>query len=191
MRSNHRMSNRIVGCLAAGLLMVSAVSYSQDGQSGKEILKKIADIPIPGPAVRFDYQSLDVENGRLYISHMNADQLVVFDTAKREVVANLDGFKRVHGVFAVPEINRLYASVTSDHQVAVVNTKPSRLWERQAPSTIRMAWHMHPHVYAFSITNSRLLLREVSALKICTRNRSQSREYIRFGTDLYPPRELI
>jgi hypothetical protein len=28
--------------------------------------------------VRFDYQSLDAFHGRLYIAHMNADQLVVF-----------------------------------------------------------------------------------------------------------------
>jgi len=65
-------------------------------------LKKVADIPLLGKAVRFDYQSLDVSHGRLYIAHMNADQLVVFDTKKREVVANLDGFPRVHGVWAVP-----------------------------------------------------------------------------------------
>jgi len=31
---------------------------------------------------------------------MNAGQLVVFDTVKQEVVANLDGFKGVHGVWA-------------------------------------------------------------------------------------------
>jgi acyl dehydratase len=65
---------------------------------------------------------LDAENGRLYISHMNADQLVVFDTANREVVANLDGFRRVHGVWAVPELARVYASVTGDHAVAVVDS---------------------------------------------------------------------
>jgi YVTN family beta-propeller protein len=52
---------------------------------------------------------------------MNADQLVVFDTAKREVVANLDGFHRVHGVIAVPELGRIYASVTGDHEVAAVD----------------------------------------------------------------------
>jgi DNA-binding beta-propeller fold protein YncE len=107
--------------------MVAALSYSQDGQSGREILKEVADIPMPGPAVRFDYQSLDAENGRLYISHMNADQLVVFDTAKRDVVANLDGFKRVHGVFAAPKIHRLYASDTGDHQVAAVNTQTLKI----------------------------------------------------------------
>jgi DNA-binding beta-propeller fold protein YncE len=87
------------------------------------ILRIVADIPLPGPAVRFDYQSFDETSGRLYIAHMNADQLVVFDTERRGVVANLDGFKRVHGVIAVPEMDRVYASVTGDHQVAVVDRK--------------------------------------------------------------------
>jgi DNA-binding beta-propeller fold protein YncE len=102
------------------LLLSVGVAHSQTG-GGKPVLSTVADIPMPGPAVRFDYQSLDVEHGRLYISHMNADQLVVFDTQKRKVVANLDGFSRVHGVIAVPEIGRVYASVTGDHKVAVVD----------------------------------------------------------------------
>jgi len=83
--------------------------------------KKVADIPLPGPAVRFDYQSIDAVQGRLYIAHMNADHLVVFDTKKREVVANLDGFPGVHGVWAVPELGRVYASATGEHKVAVVD----------------------------------------------------------------------
>jgi YVTN family beta-propeller protein len=86
-----------------------------------DVLRLVADVPLPGPAVRFDYQSLDPTDGRLYIAHMNADQLVVFDTKKREVVANLDGFRRVHGVIAAPQIGRIFASVTGDHQVAVVD----------------------------------------------------------------------
>ena len=86
-----------------------------------EIMRLVADVPLPGPAARFDYQSLDPSDGRLYIAHMNADQLVVFDTKKREVVANLDGFNRVHGVLAVPELGRVFASVTGDHQVAIVD----------------------------------------------------------------------
>lgn len=78
---------------------------------------------MPGPAVRFDYQSFDPSSGRLYIAHMNADRLVVFDTSKRRVIANLDGFKRVHGVAAAPKIHRVYVSVTGDHQVEAVNTE--------------------------------------------------------------------
>lgn len=84
-------------------------------------LVKVADVPLTGPAVRFDYQSFDAVHGRLYIAHMNADQLVVFDTHTRQVAATLDGFKRVHGVIAVPEIGRVFASATGDHRMAVVD----------------------------------------------------------------------
>ncbi|MFP5209905.1 MAG: YncE family protein [Acidobacteriota bacterium] len=108
------------GVLAVLVLLSGSLANSQVG-AGKPVLTTVADVPMPGPAVRFDYQSLDVEHGRLYISHMNANQLVVFDTRKREVVANLDGFSRVHGVIAVPEIGRVYASVTGSHEVAVVD----------------------------------------------------------------------
>jgi DNA-binding beta-propeller fold protein YncE len=96
-------------------------------------LKKVADIPMPGPANRFDYQSLDATQGRLYISHMNANQLVVFDTNKREVVANLDGFSSVHGVWAVPELGRVYASVTGEHKVAAVDMKTLKTLAKVGP----------------------------------------------------------
>src|SRR3954469_6230650 len=100
------------------LLLNASLVHSQvvQGDQGSGVLKEVADIPMPGPAVRFDYQSLDAKNGRLYIAHMNADQLVVFDIQKRQVVANLDGFKGVHGVIAVPEIDRVFASATGEHK---------------------------------------------------------------------------
>src|SRR5437879_9158214 len=81
----------IVGCTTAAVPSDKAESAP---------LKKVADVPLPGPAVRFDYQSLDASSGRLYIAHMNANQIVVFDTKKREVVANLDGFPSAHGIWA-------------------------------------------------------------------------------------------
>jgi len=123
MKSNPRVSTSVFVCLALSFLTMPAAARAQDARSGEKILKKVADIPMPGPAVRFDYQSLDTRTSRLYISHMNADQLVVFDIATRQVLANLDGFKRVHGVIAVPGLTRVYASVTGDHEVAVVDSK--------------------------------------------------------------------
>ena len=104
------------------ILLPNSFCWAQTSQSEK-VLTKVADIPMPGPAVRFDYQTFDPSSGRLYIAHMNADQLVVFDTSKRQVVANLDGFNRVHGVTVAPEIHRLYASVTGNHQVVAVDTQ--------------------------------------------------------------------
>lgn len=115
-----------IGAVALVLSFSSIVACSQNQQNqrkGNQLLKEVTDIPMPGPAVRFDYQSLDADHGRLYIAHMNADQLVVFDMQKQQVVTNLDGFRGVHGVLAVPEIGRVYASVTGEHQVAAVDMK--------------------------------------------------------------------
>jgi len=108
--------------VTATLLRVRFDPSASTDTNNRGTLRVVADVPLPGPAVRFDYQGLDVNSGRLYIAHMNADQLVVFDINKREVVANLDGFHRVHGVVAVPELGRVYASVTGDHQVAVIDS---------------------------------------------------------------------
>jgi len=107
-------------CLFAEAAFVLPLLMAQPAES-KSALETVADIPMPGPAVRFDYQTFDSSSGRLYIAHMNADQLVVFDTNTRQVVANLDGFKRVHGVTLAPEIHRLYASITGSHEVAAVD----------------------------------------------------------------------
>lgn len=129
MRGNRRNWFWISICLLP-TIFISPGASQNTGAKGKppstqatSILETIADIPMPGPAVRFDYQSLDVQSGLLYISHMNADQLVVFDTANREVIHNLDGFKRVHGVLAVPELSRVFASATGEHAVGVIDSK--------------------------------------------------------------------
>jgi YVTN family beta-propeller protein len=115
-----------MSCVLAFASVVSLVGLVAPAVSSESPdhapLRTVTDIPLPGPAVRFDYQSLDTSQGRLYIAHMNANQLVVFDTRKRVVVANLDGFPSVHGVWAVPELGRVYASVTGEHKVAVVDT---------------------------------------------------------------------
>ncbi len=132
-KSAYRFSTWIVSCLAVLFFAGCALIRSQDVQSGTGPLEKVADIPMPGPPARFDYQSLDSSGSRLYIAHMNADQIVVFDTSKRQVVANLDGFKGVHGVLAAPEIHSLYASATGDHQVAAVDTQTLKIMGTVGP----------------------------------------------------------
>src|SRR5689334_22380285 len=103
------------------------------GSSSQSPLRKVADVPLPGSAVRFDYQSLDKSGGRLYIAHMNANQLVVFDMRNRTVISNLDGFPSVHGVWAVPELGRVYASTTGEHTVTVVEMATLKIIARIGP----------------------------------------------------------
>ena len=122
-----------VGAAAVMLCLSVMAIPTLSCQTREPPLRKVADIPMPGKAVRFDYQSLDASNRRLYIAHMNADQLVVFDTKKREVVANLDGFPRVHGVWVVPEVGRVYASATGEHKVAVVDMESLKTIAKAGP----------------------------------------------------------
>src|SRR5437588_11942363 len=93
-------------------------------------LRVVADVPLPGSASRFDYQSLAPASGRLFISHMGAGQLVVFDVRAGRVIANLDGFPTVTGVLAVPVEHRAYASATGDHAVVVVDDSTLRIVAR-------------------------------------------------------------
>ncbi len=89
-------------------------------------LRAVTDVPLPGSASRFDYQSLEPASGRLFISHMGAGQLVVFDVHAGKVIGNLDGFPTVTGVLAVPAEHRAYASATGDHAVVVVDDSTLR-----------------------------------------------------------------
>lgn len=131
------MKNRSVLLLIAlfGVLALSSCKAQSRANEARQnpALVTVADVPLPGPAVRFDYQSFDASSGRLYIAHMNADQLVVFDVAARKVIANLDGFRRVHGVIAAPEIGRVIASATGDHKVAVVDANSLKILGTAGP----------------------------------------------------------
>src|SRR3989475_10110835 len=93
-------------------------------------LRVITDVRLPGSASRFDYQSLESASGRLFISHMGAGQLLVFDVRAGKVIGNLDGFPTVTGVLAVPTEHRAYASATGDHAVVVVDDSTLRVVAR-------------------------------------------------------------
>ncbi len=89
--------------------------------TGAAPLRLVSDVPLPGSATRFDYQSLEPGSGRLFISHMGAGRLVVFDVRAGRVIGNLDGFPTVTGVLAAPAEHRAYASATGYHAVVVVD----------------------------------------------------------------------
>src|SRR5690349_20983004 len=116
------MLTPIVALFGASIAWTAAASASELAP-----LAEVADVPLTGAAVRFDYQSIDPVHNRLYIAHMNADEMVVFDTKRRSVIATLNGFPSVHGVLAVPELNRVYASATGKHKVVVVDAETLKI----------------------------------------------------------------
>jgi len=93
-------------------------------------LRVLADVPLSGGTARFDYQSLDSTNGRLYIAHLGADSLVVFDINKQTPIGDVKDLKRVHGVLVVPELHRVYASATGTNELAVIDDQSLNLVAR-------------------------------------------------------------
>lgn len=116
------------------LLLACATSHTQSpanqpatAESKSEVvtanlpLRVLADVPLSGGTTRFDYQSFDGNSGRLYIAHLGSDLMTVFDVNKQAVVSDIKDLKRVHGVLAVPELHRVYASATGTNELVVID----------------------------------------------------------------------
>jgi DNA-binding beta-propeller fold protein YncE len=82
-----------------------------DANFGGHLFTPVMDVRLGPAANRIDYQSLDPMARRLYVSLMGAGKLMVFDIAADKPLQELDGFPKVTGVLAVPELHRIYASV--------------------------------------------------------------------------------
>ncbi len=108
---------------------VAAAAVDRQASGGALPLKLVANVALPGPSNRFDYTSLDPTTGRLYIAHMNAGELLVFDVHKRRVVKTIAA-PGVHGVIAVPQAHRVYASATDARQLFTIDSRTGRVLER-------------------------------------------------------------
>jgi DNA-binding beta-propeller fold protein YncE len=93
-------------------------------------LRVVADVPLPGPASRFDYQSVDPAARRLYVNHMNAGRVVVFDLDSSRVIAEVPGVDRATGVWAVPAHHAVYVSAAGRHEVVAVDDRTLRITAR-------------------------------------------------------------
>jgi YVTN family beta-propeller protein len=107
-------------CVLAASTAIAAFCVMPKGELP---LRNLRDVPLGGGASRFDYQSMDSTSGRLYIAHLGADLMTVFDTNSQTVLGDVPGLKRVHGVLAVTELHRVYASATGANELAVIDDK--------------------------------------------------------------------
>jgi DNA-binding beta-propeller fold protein YncE len=83
----------------------------------------VQEISLPGPANRFDYQNLDPSNGHLYMSHMNAGTMLVFDVNAAKLLSEVPGLSRATGVWGVPSHHAVYVSSAGLHQAAVLDDR--------------------------------------------------------------------
>jgi DNA-binding beta-propeller fold protein YncE len=109
------------GCVAHG---------ADDAETGNLPLKHVEDVPLPGRASRFDYESYDPGRHLLFIAHLGDSEVVVFDTLASRVVARIPGISSVHGVLAVPELSRVYASATGTNEIVAIDERTLKIIAR-------------------------------------------------------------
>jgi len=106
---------------------VPAASASPTPKPG---LKLVREMPLPGPANRFDYQSVDPALGRIYMNHMNAGRTIVFDADSNRVVTEIGDVPRATGVWAVPAHHEVYISAAGAGEVAIVDDRTLKVTSR-------------------------------------------------------------
>jgi hypothetical protein len=93
-------------------------------------LRLVREVPLPGPANRFDYQSVDTTTGRIYMNHMNAGRTIVFDVTKDKVITEIVDLPRATGVWAVPSHHQVYVSAAGSHEVAIIDDRTLKVTAR-------------------------------------------------------------
>src|SRR5436305_12070927 len=93
-------------------------------------LRLVREIALPGPANRFDYQSVDPASGRIYMNHMNAGRTIVFDADHGNVAAEIVDVPRATGVWAVPSHHQVYVSAAGNHEVAIIDDRTLKITSR-------------------------------------------------------------
>ena len=93
-------------------------------------LRLVREVPLPGPANRFDYQSIDPATGRIYMNHMNAGRTIVFDANNSKVITEIMDLPRATGVWAVPSHHQVYVSAAGAHEVAIIDDRTLKIIAR-------------------------------------------------------------
>jgi len=119
---------------------------SAPGAAPKPGLTLLRETPLPGPANRFDYQSVDPATGRIYMNHMNAGRTIVFDADSGKVVTEITDLPRATGVLAVPAHHQVYVSAAGAHEVAIIDDRTLKVTSRAGgirfPDGIAYASHV-------------------------------------------------
>jgi YVTN family beta-propeller protein len=115
-----QLSRTIAACL---IILSLAGAASSSAQTPPLDLKTVVDLPLGGHATRLDYASVDADRGLLFIAHLGDGEVIVVDTRAPRVVKRIADVSQVHGVLAIPELGRVYASATGTNEVVAIDEK--------------------------------------------------------------------
>jgi DNA-binding beta-propeller fold protein YncE len=101
-----------------------AANVGMQVEPGESILKKIKEYDLPGPpGKRFDYLTIDTDDGYLISAHLAANQTYVIDLRTDKVLATVTDTPGAEGVEYVAEFRKFYTSNAGDNTIGVVDMK--------------------------------------------------------------------
>ena len=118
------MRIRFVLRVSVFLVLAGAPAVNAFGQTLREIAK--FDLPGP-PGKRFDYLTIDEEDGYLLSGHLAARQTYVIDLKTNRVVATVTDTPGVEGVEYAPGFHKFYTSNAYDNTIGVVDMKQMKV----------------------------------------------------------------
>jgi len=101
----------------------------------------VADVDLPGKAVRLDYQDIDTNRGQLVIAHMNDAAVVVADLRSGSVLKRLTGIPTPRGIAIASDAARIFVTSSPDRLVVIDSaslTEMSRVPTGHGPDGV--AW---------------------------------------------------
>jgi DNA-binding beta-propeller fold protein YncE len=119
------------GKQALGLLrlvvLVAGISAFLSGQT----LKKVAAIDLPGPkGQRFDYLTMDDEDGYLLSAHLGPGILYVINVHTNALVKAIPGVPGITGLEYVPGLRKVYTSDWGEEKIGVVDLRKMSVIKR-------------------------------------------------------------
>lgn len=110
----------VVAALAVAAVAGCGRSDSPAG-SPSPPLRVVGEVALPGDSSRFDYASLDVGRGLLFVAHLGASEVVEVDLRAHRVVRVIPDVSQVHGVLVVPSLHRVYATATGENRMVTLD----------------------------------------------------------------------
>ena len=106
-----RAARKLVLCASVLSVALIAKASAEDHATLGRLFTHVGDFSLGEATNRTDYESIDAQARRLYVAKMGTGQLLVFDMDEDRLLAHRDGFGKITGVLALPELHRVYASV--------------------------------------------------------------------------------
>jgi YVTN family beta-propeller protein len=115
----YSLIRRLTPAIAVALTAGHALQGGASAQ--RPLLQHLGDYPLPGRTTRWDYMTTDPGHAKLILAHLGDNAVVVVDSRTKSVLGQVGKVSQVHGVLAVPELGRVYATATGSDELAVID----------------------------------------------------------------------